>query len=93
MTRTLGKVGPQFSLNPERVNTAHYLTLSALVPCFIYGTQGSRWRSNPGLELANAFGVSDTNPELELANAFGVSDRNTGLELANAFGVNAQELA
>jgi len=37
--------------------------------------------SNPGLELANAFGV---NPGLELANAFGV---NPGLELAYAFGV------
>jgi len=33
-------------------------------------TQGCRLRSNPGLELANAFGV---NPGLELANAFGVS--------------------
>ena len=32
-------------------------------------TQGCRWRSNPGLELANAFGV---NPGLELVNAFGV---------------------
>jgi predicted outer membrane lipoprotein len=36
-------------------------------------------RSNPGLKLANAFGV---NPGLKLANAFGV---NPGLELANAF--------
>ena len=44
-------------------------------------TQGCRWRSNPGLELANAFGVD---PGLELANAFGV---DPGLELANAFDV------
>jgi len=36
-------------------------------------------RSNPGLKLANAFGV---NPGLKLANACGV---NPGLELANAF--------
>ena len=40
--------------------------------------------SNPGLELANAFGVWG----LELANAFGVR----GLELANAFGVRGLEL-
>ena len=41
-------------------------------------TQGCRLRSNPGLELANAFGVSDTavvvDASAELANAFGVSD-------------------
>jgi predicted outer membrane lipoprotein len=29
-------------------------------------------RTNPGLELANAFGVN--NPGLELANAFGVNN-------------------
>jgi predicted outer membrane lipoprotein len=38
---------------------------------------GLSLRSNPGLKLANAFGVG-----LKLANAFGV-----GLKLANAFGV------
>ena len=38
-------------------------------------------RSNPGLKLANAFGV---HPGLKLANAFGV---HPGLKLANAFGV------
>jgi hypothetical protein len=41
-------------------------------------TQGCRLRSNPGLELANAFGVSDiavvVEASAELANAFGVSD-------------------
>jgi hypothetical protein len=37
-------------------------------------------RSNPGLKLANAFGVNG----LKLVNAFGV----TGLKLVNAFGVN-----
>ncbi|HVI70658.1 MAG TPA: hypothetical protein VM656_04125, partial [Pyrinomonadaceae bacterium] len=52
-------------------------------------TQGCRWRSNPGLKLANAFGV--TNPGLELANAFGVT--NPGLKLANAFGVTNPGLA
>jgi hypothetical protein len=29
-------------------------------------------RSNPGLKLANAFGVKRVAPTLELANAFGV---------------------
>jgi predicted outer membrane lipoprotein len=43
---------------------------------------GFSLRSNPGLRLANAFGVDD---ELRLANAFGVDD---GLKLANAFGVD-----
>jgi hypothetical protein len=42
-------------------------------------------RSNPGLELANAFGVNN----LQLANACGVNN----LQLANAFGVNNLELA
>ena len=45
-------------------------------------TQGCRLRSNPGLKLANAFGV---NPGLKLANACGVNPR---LEFANACGVN-----
>ena len=43
---------------------------------------GFSLRSNPGLGLANAFGVNDG---LGLANAFGVNDM---VGLANAFGVN-----
>ena len=46
---------------------------------------GLSLRSNPGLKLANAFGV--TGPEL--ANAFGVTE----LKLANAFGVTELKLA
>jgi predicted outer membrane lipoprotein len=42
---------------------------------------GFSLRSNPGLGLANAFGVVR---RLQLANAFGVIRR---LKLANAFGV------
>jgi hypothetical protein len=47
--------------NPERVKTFRALnseeTLSGLI--FLFGdcTQGCRSRSNPGLKLANAFGV------------------------------------
>ena len=52
---------------------------------FIYRIPGLSLRSNPGLELANAFGVW-VRPQLELANAFGVWVRPQ-LELANAFGV------
>ena len=48
--------------------------------------QGSRWRSNPGLRLANAFGVT---LGLRLANAFGVT---LGLRLANAFGVRLGQI-
>jgi predicted outer membrane lipoprotein len=43
-------------------------------------------RSNPGLKLANAFGVK---AGLKLANAFGVK---AGLKLANAFGVISERL-
>ena len=43
---------------------------------FLKRSQGCRWRSNPGLGLANAFGVilePITKPSaLGLANAFGV---------------------
>jgi len=45
------------------------------------GYPGFSLRSNPGLKLANAFGV---NVGPRLANGFGV---NAGLKLANAFGV------
>jgi predicted outer membrane lipoprotein len=67
-------------INPERVrqppNPFRVVRNSRLrIP-------GFSLRSNPGLELANAFGV---NLGLEIANAFGV---NLGLEIANAFGVN-----
>ena len=48
----------------------------------VYQTQG--W-NNPGLKLANAFGVIKP-VGLKLANAFGVI-KPVGLELANAFGV------
>jgi hypothetical protein len=43
-------------LNPERVSRTS-LTLSGLIFIFALYPQGSRLRSNPGLELANAFGV------------------------------------
>ena len=56
--------------NPFRVGTT-----------FVDITPGFSLRSNPGLRLANAFGVND---EPRLANAFGVNDE---LRLANAFGV------
>ena len=39
------------------------LILSAFV-LFALVTQGSRWRSNPGLKLANAFGVFWRRPRM-----------------------------
>ncbi|HET8670906.1 MAG TPA: hypothetical protein VFM05_09865, partial [Candidatus Saccharimonadales bacterium] len=44
-------------LYPERVIVAHALTLSALMG-FSFQDPGLSLRSNPGLKLANAFGVS-----------------------------------
>jgi hypothetical protein len=51
-----------------------------LVYCFIFNP-GLSLRSNPGLELANAFGVNllRFNPGLELSNAFGVISRASTL--------------
>src|SRR5688500_2921059 len=67
--------------NPERVcASANAFSVHLL---FDVGDPGLSLRSNPGLELANAFGVPAA---LELANAFGVP---AALELANAFGVPA----
>ena len=49
------------------------LTLSGLGESSI-DYPGLSLRSNPGLKLANAFGVKlDATPELKLANAFGVN--------------------
>jgi predicted outer membrane lipoprotein len=50
-------------------------------------TQGCRLRSNPGLELANAFGVYRAGFRRILANAFGVYRVGFRRILANAFGV------
>src|SRR5215216_3407407 len=46
-----------------------FLTLSGLDQDSSSVTQGCRWRSNPGLRLANAFGV---NPGANIANSFSV---------------------
>jgi hypothetical protein len=69
----------EIPFNPEGVNVAG-ITLSALI--HICGSvPGLSRRSNPGLTLANAFGVicgfvpglsRRSNPGLTLANAFGV---------------------
>ena len=45
--------------NPERVRRATNPFRVDLF--FLADTQGSRWRSNPGLRLANAFGVLTNN--------------------------------
>jgi len=42
-------------LNPERL--ANRQTLSGFLRRYSLCSQGCRWRSNPGLKLANAFGV------------------------------------
>ena len=39
---------------------ANLRTLSGLERICMFDTQGCRWRSNPGLKLANAFGVNST---------------------------------
>jgi len=62
-------------------------TLSGFTSSFFYQYPGFSLGSNPGLELANAFGVFIVLTWLELANAFGVFVVLTWLKLANAFGV------
>jgi hypothetical protein len=59
-------------------------TLSALVRNLSFGTQGC---NNPGLTLANTFGVwvgGCNNPGLKLANTFGVSVGWQGVCLTSA---------
>jgi predicted outer membrane lipoprotein len=65
------------------------LTLSGLSDFFVITTPRVLASSNPGLKLANAFGVTILG--LKLANAFGVK-RTAGLKLANAFGVKRTRL-
>jgi len=73
--RTLGTHKKRLA-NPERVYCeANPFRVTSEIEMMIPGL--SR-RSNPGLELANAFGV---NTGLELRNAFGV---NAALKLQNA---------
>jgi hypothetical protein len=57
---------------------ANRQTLSGLIKHFVRIPQGCRSRSNPGLTLANAFGVNRAE-----TNAFGVKWAET-----NVFGVN-----
>ena len=46
-------------------------TLSGFTIIIIH-SQGCRWRSNPGLELANAFGVFQAESAVEKCAAFAV---------------------
>jgi len=55
---------------------AHVGMLSGLNRFFNH-SQGCRWRSNPGLELANAFGVSSAPPR----NYFPAIDRFSAMML------------
>src|SRR5215216_1456099 len=55
--------------NPGSKTTKNFLTLKGLDQDSSSVTQGCRWRSNPGLRLANAFGV---NPGANIANSFSV---------------------
>ena len=83
---------PSFVSTLKGLFPHRFKTLSALVLFFNSVTPGFSLCSNPGLKLANAFGVKvRANPGLKLANAFGVKVRaNPGLKLANAFGVKVR---
>src|SRR6185369_7439311 len=79
---TLGSK-PKTEINAESVRPVHRQPFQGLNQ-ISNSYPGLSLRSNPGLKLANAFGV---NSKPKLANAFGV---NSKLKLANAFGVNSK---
>src|SRR6185369_5077628 len=91
---TLGSK-PKTEINAESVRPVHRQPFQGLNQ-ISNSYPGLSLRSNPGLKLANAFGVNSkpklanafgVNSKLKLANAFGV---NSKLKLANAFGVNSK---
>jgi predicted outer membrane lipoprotein len=78
-------LNPKYRFNPEEGSSCGE-PFQGLCLCYCL-IPGLSLRSNPGLKLANAFGVIHIDPRLKLANAFGVIHIDPRLKLANAFGV------
>jgi len=78
--------------NSERVATFCYQANPYRVTCW-FGTFSQGFKANPGLELANTFGVTElanTFAVTELANTFAVTEFENIFavtELANIFGL------